>query len=133
MFLTAVSDVATHFVSGEVRFDLFPHENGASFPSVMVALIRRRRDREDISVEFVEPDLILAGPCLVPRHVDMMDDLLSIECERTRIGHHRPKQLDALLVLWHHVAGNDTVTPDEDRIHSPVGRVAEVTIRISPN
>ena len=48
------------------RFHLFPDQNGATFATVLRAFERGCRNRENVPVEFEEPDLVGSGPSLIP-------------------------------------------------------------------
>jgi glutathione S-transferase len=47
------------------RFHLFPDQNGATFATVLRAFERGCRNRENVPVEFEEPDLVGSGPSLI--------------------------------------------------------------------
>src|SRR3954452_24037679 len=110
--------------------DFFSHENGLAFLSIEVALVGSRRDRQHISVELVEPDLVGSGPGLIPRDVDVVRHLFGLQGERPGVGHHGPEQFDAFLFGWNGVSRRNAVFPRENRVHAAIGRVADVTVRV---
>ena len=48
------------------RFYLFPDQNGATFATVLCAFEGGCRNRENVPIEFEEPDLVGSGPKLIP-------------------------------------------------------------------
>src|SRR5258708_2055925 len=58
--------------------DLVPDENGPAHGAVEIALVGGGRDRQRIPFQHEVPDLVGAGPCLIPRGVDVMNhDILA--------------------------------------------------------
>jgi hypothetical protein len=47
-------------------FHLFPDQNGLTFPAIDRAFVGGRRNRENVTVEFEEPDLVGPRPSFVP-------------------------------------------------------------------
>src|SRR6478672_6762636 len=109
--------------------DPVPDENRSAHGAVFIALVGRRCDRQRVALQHEVPDLIGAGPRLVPRRVDVMNDHVLSERKRAGIGNHGAEQFDAFFIGRHHVARYDTIIAREDGVHPAVGRIADIADR----
>src|SRR3954463_11267917 len=78
------------------------------------------------------PDRPLVSPCpsLIPRDIDVVDDLLAVERVGSSVCRDGAEQLRLFLVRRHGVARRDAVGVDEERIHAAVRRVADVPVQL---
>src|ERR1700722_5959903 len=80
-----------------------PDQNGPAHGAIQIALVRGGRDRQRIALQHEMPDLIGAGPRLVPRCVDVMNHHIVPERERAGIGDHGAKQFHTFFVGGNHI------------------------------
>src|SRR4029079_3542466 len=106
--------------------DLVPDQDRSAHGAVFITLVGSRRDCQRLALQHEVPDLIGAGPRLVPRGVDMMNDHVLTERKRAGIGDHRSEQFDAFFIGRHHVARHDAIIPRKDGVHPAIRRVTDI-------
>src|SRR5260370_6352359 len=112
--------------------NLAPHQDRAPHRSIQIAFVGGRRDRERVPVQNEVPDLVSAGPCLVPRGFDVLNNNVVSKRERAGIGNHGTQQLDAFFVGRHHVARRDAIITGEDGVHPAIGGIDDISYRSFP-
>ena len=76
-----------------------------SSPAVNGLLPGSGRNRQGITIQFVESNLVRARPRFVPRNIHVMDDLFTVYRVRPCIGDHAPLEFYFLLVRWNQIGG----------------------------
>ena len=97
-----------------------PDQNRPTFLSSKRASARSGRNRQSITIHFVESNLVRARPRFVPRNIHVIDYLFTVYRIRPCIGEHAPLEFYFLLVRWNQVAWFWTIFHNEDQIHSAI-------------
>jgi len=102
------------------------HNHGAPFLAVPRAPSNSGGDRQGITFGLEEAHLLAASPKLVPRDLNIMDDLVAFNPVRACVGNHRAEQLRLLLVCWDTTGGLRAVVGGQHCVHPAIGQIADV-------
>src|SRR5262249_33628293 len=110
--------------------DSLPDDGPDDFAAIARALGGCRLDHQRVAVQREEPYLIRPGPRVVPRDVDVVDDLVALHRICARIGDHRVVQLGTFGIARHRLTWFDAFSGHGDHRHVAVSRVVEVSARM---